>query len=125
MPSSACSPLLFYSLYLHDALPIYFLKVQTKSPHLAENCQSRKLQLAAHLHLTDCFLFHLNYCISETLNYSIDYKFYIVTFHLIILRSEEHTSELQSRGHLVCRLLLAPHSYFTLFTYTTLFRSTF
>src|SRR5690625_5314078 len=25
---------------------------------------------------------------------------------LAILRSEEHTSELQSRGHLVCRLLL-------------------
>src|SRR5437870_10638483 len=24
----------------------------------------------------------------------------------LILRSEEHTSELQSRGHLVCRLLL-------------------
>src|SRR5207253_9980682 len=24
----------------------------------------------------------------------------------IVLRSEEHTSELQSRGHLVCRLLL-------------------
>src|SRR5690625_3755836 len=26
--------------------------------------------------------------------------------HLLDLRSEEHTSELQSRGHLVCRLLL-------------------
>src|SRR5690625_5499524 len=25
---------------------------------------------------------------------------------MMILRSEEHTSELQSRGHLVCRLLL-------------------
>src|SRR5207253_10658970 len=25
---------------------------------------------------------------------------------VVILRSEEHTSELQSRGHLVCRLLL-------------------
>src|SRR5690625_5658802 len=25
---------------------------------------------------------------------------------LVFLRSEEHTSELQSRGHLVCRLLL-------------------
>src|SRR5690625_5387067 len=25
---------------------------------------------------------------------------------LIVFRSEEHTSELQSRGHLVCRLLL-------------------
>src|SRR5690625_6602860 len=27
--------------------------------------------------------------------------------HQITRRSEEHTSELQSRGHLVCRLLLA------------------
>src|SRR4030042_1419050 len=41
-------------------------------------------------------------------------------------RSEEHTSELQSRLHLVCRLLLVmirrpPRS--TLFPYTTLFRS--
>src|SRR5687768_18348924 len=26
--------------------------------------------------------------------------------HLLVLRSEEHTSELQSRLHLVCRLLL-------------------
>src|SRR5690625_6215364 len=26
-------------------------------------------------------------------------------------RSEEHTSELQSRGHLVCRLLLEKHNY--------------
>src|SRR5207253_1037125 len=41
------------------------------------------------------------------------------------IRSEEHTSELQSRGHLVCRLLLErlrpPTS--PLFPYTTLFRS--
>src|SRR5690625_6763058 len=28
-------------------------------------------------------------------------------------RSEEHTSELQSRGHLVCRLLLAKNNYNT------------
>src|SRR5690625_6702161 len=27
-------------------------------------------------------------------------------------RSEEHTSELQSRGHLVCRLLLEKQKYF-------------
>src|SRR5690625_6279310 len=27
-------------------------------------------------------------------------------FHMKLTRSEEHTSELQSRGHLVCRLLL-------------------
>src|SRR5690625_6147770 len=31
---------------------------------------------------------------------------WIVPFFQIHFRSEEHTSELQSRGHLVCRLLL-------------------
>src|SRR5437870_8083674 len=30
---------------------------------------------------------------------------------LIAARSEEHTSELQSRGHLVCRLLLEKKNY--------------
>src|SRR5207253_8610155 len=29
-----------------------------------------------------------------------------LTYEALLLRSEEHTSELQSRGHLVCRLLL-------------------
>src|SRR5947208_275302 len=38
-------------------------------------------------------------------------------------RSEEHTSELQSPDHLVCRLLLRAHLTSTLFPYTTLFRS--
>src|SRR5436305_1406540 len=38
-------------------------------------------------------------------------------------RSEEHTSELQSRPHLVCRLLLPRHPRSALFPYTTLFRS--
>src|SRR5690625_556460 len=33
-------------------------------------------------------------------------KFYKTSSDGIRLRSEEHTSELQSRGHLVCRLLL-------------------
>src|ERR1035441_1969848 len=38
-------------------------------------------------------------------------------------RSEEHTSELQSLRHLVCRLLLRRPPRSTLFPYTTLFRS--
>src|ERR1039458_1687636 len=38
-------------------------------------------------------------------------------------RSEEHTSELQSLRHLVCRLLLGSPAISTLFPYTTLFRS--
>src|SRR5690625_6170339 len=29
----------------------------------------------------------------------------------LLIRSEEHTSELQSRGHLVCRLLLEKKNY--------------
>src|SRR5699024_10575687 len=39
------------------------------------------------------------------------------------VRSEEHTSELQSRFDLVCRLLLAPSQRSPLLPYTTLFRS--
>src|SRR5438552_3245880 len=40
-----------------------------------------------------------------------------------VTRSEEHTSELQSPDHLVCRLLLLRPPRPTLFPYTTLFRS--
>src|SRR3989338_6971695 len=46
---------------------------------------------------------------------------------ILLIRSEEHTSELQSQFHLVCRLVFflmmrrPPRS--TLFPYTTLFRS--
>src|SRR5699024_2482963 len=39
------------------------------------------------------------------------------------LRSEEHTSELQSRFEIVCRLLLTRVHIYILFPYTTLFRS--
>src|SRR5699024_7763653 len=45
---------------------------------------------------------------------------------IVVSRSEEHTSELQSRFDLVCRLLLEAHAYhlnIILFPYTTLFRS--
>src|SRR5437870_7958220 len=35
----------------------------------------------------------------------------VVTAEIRRLRSEEHTSELQSRGHLVCRLLLEKKKY--------------
>src|SRR5206468_106595 len=49
----------------------------------------------------------------------------LLLLHLIVVgRSEEHTSELQSRSDLVCRLLLVPRPPPSpLFPYTTLFRS--
>src|SRR5437870_9555271 len=36
---------------------------------------------------------------------------YYHRIHPVEARSEEHTSELQSRGHLVCRLLLEKKNY--------------
>src|SRR5690625_6210686 len=52
-----------------------------------------------------------NFGLANIINYSIPvlmflYPLAIVLMLLAFLRSEEHTSELQSRGHLVCRLLL-------------------
>src|SRR5690625_6121665 len=41
------------------------------------------------------------------------------SFHQQFLRSEEHTSELQSRGHLVCRLLLEKKKHILLTTLST------
>src|SRR5207253_9908280 len=35
-----------------------------------------------------------------------DHVALIGVYFVLVVRSEEHTSELQSRGHLVCRLLL-------------------
>src|SRR5437870_706718 len=52
---------------------------------------------------------------------AVDGNEFLVDGRKTAARSEEHTSELQSRGHLVCRLLRRPRS--PLFPYTTLFRS--
>src|SRR2546429_7105729 len=41
---------------------------------------------------------------------------FIVATEVGILRSEEHTSELQSRLHLVCRLLLEKKTILTIFS---------
>src|SRR5690625_5363877 len=51
--------------------------------------------------------FALVYAISGPILLSLTAKIERKKLYLIALsRSEEHTSELQSRGHLVCRLLL-------------------
>src|SRR5207244_6104121 len=44
----------------------------------------------------------------HTLGWQIDHlaPFHLQARHLVQIRSEEHTSELQSPDHLVCRLLL-------------------
>src|SRR5690625_6657041 len=57
----------------------------------------------------DDIVFRSYYCIFTVYLNTPEIRFSIFCFHSIDgidERSEEHTSELQSRGHLVCRLLL-------------------
>src|SRR3712207_8330362 len=78
-----------YTLSLHDALPI-------------SGCHNRQ-STTTHSSITTstsitCSL--VSYIIS------IDTSFNVIKYHFSNIRSEEHTSELQSRQYLVCRLLL-------------------
>src|SRR5947209_10808441 len=70
-----------YTLSLHDALPILFLEVLAHRAHAGRVGVTRVL--VGHQGLVPG-----------------------VTGHEALMRSEEHTSELQSRQYLVCRLLL-------------------
>src|SRR5207253_9351727 len=67
-----------YTLSLHDALPIYINMKNGFVTVVTSRCQKQ---------------ISMQHRIIRSKKYFMD-------------RSEEHTSELQSRGHLVCRLLL-------------------
>src|SRR5690625_243353 len=61
----------------------------------------------------DWFVFYSGVSFNYSSTYNHDpllpfeeYYSYLSVNNQFVLRSEEHTSELQSRGHLVCRLLL-------------------
>src|SRR5438552_8592032 len=88
------STTVFYTLSLHDALPIFRRWLNTRSPYhnLAEN--------QPYFSGANSFFDHRR---------RISFQ-QILPFHLVKAReparSEEHTSELQSPDHLVCRLLL-------------------
>src|SRR5690606_41205658 len=95
-----------YTLSLHDALPIcYFKKAYAKFGNwtLVAAAYNRGMagierQITAQ-GVTDYYDMYLN---DETSRY----VFRILAVKEIMTRSEEHTSELQSREKLVCRLLL-------------------
>src|SRR5690625_6285448 len=79
---------LFYSLSLHDALPIC-------GEGYVCSCR-RRLRNSCFIHRGACLSANHYLCFPK--NYRGQRCFFF--------RSEEHTSELQSRGHIVCRLLL-------------------
>src|SRR5699024_12084142 len=94
-----------YSLSLHDALPIYIVtrfEIGKESPIGRKVYQTFKLQ-AREITSQAIINYPQNYK-----NVSIQCFFSSVKTNI---RSEEHTSELQSRFDLVCRLLLETRKY--------------
>src|SRR5690625_5699000 len=78
----------FYTLSLHDALPI------------SSDCGIRTTPYSIYERLR-------RICRQRSRLFLERYA----SIRLGMKRSEEHTSELQSRGHLVCRLLLEKKNY--------------
>src|SRR5437870_8999562 len=76
------APTEIYTLSLHDALPILCIWAGARAPRSRSSARPR-LSLPCRAATMSC-----------------------PTMSSAWSRSEEHTSELQSRGHLVCRLLL-------------------
>src|SRR5262245_52572710 len=123
MPSSASPTTQLYTLSLHDALPIF--RGSYRPIHAAGDLllffreQGPERLLVALNFGTDAAVAKFPDELAGTL---------LLSSHLDrqgedVRRSEEHTSELQSLRHLVCRLLLRRPPSSTLFPYTTLFRS--
>src|SRR5262245_10017608 len=120
MPSSACSS--SHTSSLHDALPILFGDdLQFLDAFLFVTRDSSQAHQPAHRrsHAADEVLADaagdVRIVVSRIRGEGLVGPF------CGLFRSEEHTSELQSLRHLVCRLLLAPRP--TPLPYTTLFRS--
>src|SRR5437868_4458471 len=123
MPSSASSTTASNTLSLHDALPICQGRrfVQEEQRGVVTRRHQRPLSAPELQHADEPPL---------QLPRPLDAPFGVVQDATVAHerppfrgRSEEHTSELQSRFDLVCRLLLPAPPRPTLFPYTTLFRS--
>src|SRR3712207_6864822 len=83
-----------YTLSLHDALPTSFSEDRLDPiPIPADACPALRLVFDTSLRAQDTYF--------EVLSSAGD-----VSATRVTARSEEHTSELQSRQYLVCRLLL-------------------
>src|SRR5207244_13332758 len=86
-----------YTLSLHDALPILLLG---KSERTLD-----QIRLHARHQYADGVVYHWWHPLAED-GYRSGYSDDLLWLPFVVLRSEEHTSELQSPDHLVCRLLL-------------------
>src|SRR5690606_40760121 len=95
-----------YTLSLHDALPIFpqaadwITKPELSTAHLDQ--EDRDLEYEKKVQLKPHIVYLAN---SSNVKVGVTRKTQVPT-RWIDQRSEEHTSELQSRENLVCRLLL-------------------
>src|SRR5690606_12240683 len=123
MPSSASATTTIYTLSLHDALPICV------GGGAAADGNDGRLEAGqagddVGLDTAKLLLAQFREDIVDGFPRSfLDQRVGIEIIVAQLLRSEEHTSELQSRENLVCRLLRPLPRRSTLFPYTTLFRS--
>src|SRR5207244_7666645 len=100
LPFTASAPTHFFTLSLHDALPISLFFEGFAKPELARSPNTRALLGKIRYLNGGLFLPHrveLNHGFLDIPRIKIPD---------VAFRSEEHTSELQSPDHLVCRLLL-------------------
>src|SRR5207244_7822509 len=92
------------TLSLHDALPIYDAKIAPDKQFslcIDKTCEALVLRVESSHHIFGC-KFDLTLPVSW--HFFLDLRLVFPSF--FSWRSEEHTSELQSPDHLVCRLLL-------------------
>src|SRR5207253_10243284 len=99
------SPTHIYTLSLHDALPISSEPGMTRMNNKIQErfnalLSHKAVEAGAPPALTEALARQLLDRLGQLRLFAHAYPL------LTNLRSEEHTSELQSRGHLVCRLLL-------------------
>src|SRR5690606_41098493 len=90
------------TLSLHDALPIYPKQILALVT-LYESCEIRVRRVMIDLNVRDITLIRL---INDGFRRGSEVAREVLETGYIQFRSEEHTSELQSRENLVCRLLL-------------------
>src|SRR5690606_39601643 len=87
-----------YTLSLHDALPIFFLQREKVSGWSKDPISSSVLLLILYIFISLPLVEWPGSVIRNNLSQFVK--------AVVFFRSEEHTSELQSRENLVCRLLL-------------------
>src|SRR5690606_41975706 len=101
-PDVATSTTVIYTLSLHDALPIFFgVDITTAFAYGQFN-----LQVNGIFHVEDDQVRIQHGKVARKLGDITGGQLVLTVDQDEYLRSEEHTSELQSRENLVCRLLL-------------------